>query len=97
MTKTQSAAIAAAIAAVLSLAGSSRATPPPETKKPAAGEKAVDRYEALPYRFIGPPGNRVSAVAGVPGDPNTCYAGGASGGVWKSTDAGVHWKPVLAS
>jgi hypothetical protein len=33
----------------------------------------ADPYAALAYRFIGPPGNRVSAVAGVPGDPNTYY------------------------
>ncbi|MFI5181255.1 MAG: sialidase [Thermoanaerobaculia bacterium] len=61
----------------------------------AAAEKPVDPYAALAYRFIGPPGNRVSAVVGVPGDPNVYYAGAASGGVWKSTDAGVHWKPVF--
>ncbi|HEV2063748.1 MAG TPA: sialidase [Thermoanaerobaculia bacterium] len=65
-----------------------RAAAPPETKPP-------DPYAALAYRFIGPPGNRVSAVAGVPGDPNTYYAGAASGGVWKSTDAGIHWRPVF--
>ncbi len=57
--------------------------------------KPADPYAALEYRFIGPPGNRVSAVAGVPGDLNTYYAGAASGGVWKSTDGGVHWKPVF--
>ena len=34
----------------------------------------------LPYRHIGPVGNRVSAVTGVPGDPNTYYFGAASGG-----------------
>ena len=33
-------------------------------------------------------GGRIAAVAGVPGDPNTYYAGAASGGVWKSTDGG---------
>ena len=71
------------------------AVPPLEAKKVAGEEKPVDRYAALPYRFIGPPGNRVSAVVGVPGDPNVAYAGAASGGVWKSTDAGVHWKPVF--
>src|SRR6266542_2172232 len=63
-------------------------------KKPS-DEKPPDPYAALAYRFIGPPGNRVSAVAGVPGDSNVCYAGGASGGVWKSTDGGIHWKPVF--
>src|SRR3981081_4600855 len=70
-------------------------TPPPAAKPAAeASEKRSGPFAELKYRFIGPPGNRVSAVAGVPGDPNTYYAGAASGGVWKSTDAGVHWKPV---
>ncbi len=67
-----------------------------DVKKTVVTEsKPPDPYEALPFRFIGPPGNRVSAVVGVPGDPNTYYAGAASGGVWKSTDAGTHWKPVF--
>ena len=55
----------------------------------------ADPYAALEYRFIGPPGNRVSAVVGVPGDPNTYYVGAASGGVWKSSDGGVHWRPIF--
>ncbi|HJW14333.1 MAG TPA: glycosyl hydrolase, partial [Thermoanaerobaculia bacterium] len=58
-------------------------------------EKTADPYAALKYRFIGPPGNRVSAVAGVPGDLNTYYAGAASGGVWKSSDGGINWTPVF--
>ncbi|MGH9402476.1 MAG: VPS10 domain-containing protein [Terriglobia bacterium] len=52
-------------------------------------------FGGLQYRFIGPGGNRVSAVVGVPGDLNVYYAGAASGGVWKSVDAGIHWKPVF--
>jgi hypothetical protein len=32
-------------------------------------------YRALRYRFIGPPGNRVIAVAGNPADPLTYYVG----------------------
>src|SRR5260221_7762025 len=50
---------------------------------------------ALRYRYIGPVGNRVASVAGVPGDFNTYYAGAASGGIWKSVDAGIHWRPIF--
>jgi photosystem II stability/assembly factor-like uncharacterized protein len=61
----------------------------------AAPEAKGGLFGALSYRYIGPPGNRVSAVVGVSGDPSTYYVGAASGGVWKSTDGGVHWKPVF--
>src|SRR5437879_7635478 len=48
------------------------------------------------FRFVGPRvGNRVAAIAGVPGDQSTYYAGAASGGVWKSTDGGNRWTPVF--
>ena len=42
-------------------------------------------------------GNRISAAAGIPGDPNTYYAGAASGGVWKSTDGAKNWTPIFDS
>src|SRR5437763_13709837 len=35
----------------------------------------------LKWRYIGPVGNRVASVAGVPGEPNVYYAGAASGGI----------------
>ena len=51
--------------------------------------------DALSFRFLGPVvGNRVAAIAGVPGDPSIYYAGAASGGVWKTTDGGIRWNPV---
>ncbi len=54
-----------------------------------------DTYRQLRWRFIGPEGNRFSAVSGVQGDPNVYYAGAASGGIYKTADGGVHWQPVF--
>ncbi|MCH7681577.1 hypothetical protein IID10_19810, partial [candidate division KSB1 bacterium] len=40
-------------------------------------------YEGLDYRMIGPyRGGRVTAVAGVPGNPPTLYFGSTGGGIW---------------
>ncbi|HXF96053.1 MAG TPA: hypothetical protein VNI61_08105, partial [Gemmatimonadales bacterium] len=66
-------------------------------RQPPAPARPLDTalYSQLRYRHIGPEGNRTSAVAGVPGDPSVYYAGAASGGVWKSTDGGIHWQPVF--
>ena len=53
------------------------------------------RFQALRWRSIGPyRGGRVTAVAGVPGQPNVYYFGATGGGVWKTDDAGVSWLPV---
>jgi uncharacterized repeat protein (TIGR01451 family) len=37
---------------------------------------------------------RVSALAVDPTNPNVVYAGAAGGGVWKTTDGGIHWTPL---
>jgi len=52
-------------------------------------------YQALTYRHIGPEGNRVIAIAGIPGNPDIIFTGAASGGIWKSTDGGLNWNPVF--
>jgi len=50
---------------------------------------------ALEWRFVGPfRGGRVTAVAGDAEDPLVFYFGSAHGGVWKTTDAGMHWRNV---
>ena len=54
-----------------------------------------DAYRQLHFRYIGPVGNRVSAVAGVAGHPLVYYAGSASGGIFKTTDAGATWNPIF--
>ncbi|HLZ93402.1 MAG TPA: hypothetical protein VKQ28_16980 [Candidatus Acidoferrum sp.] len=53
-------------------------------------------WKALTYRLIGPfRGGRVLAVAGVVGQDNTYYFGGVAGGVWRTTDGGLNWKPLF--
>ena len=50
----------------------------------------------MKWRQMGPfRGGRVVAVTGVAGDPTTWYFGAVAGGVWKSTDVGATWKPML--
>ena len=56
---------------------------------------AADTYSGLRWRYIGPEGNRFSAIAGVPGDPLTVYAGSASGGIFKTIDGGISWNPIF--
>ncbi len=51
-------------------------------------------YQSLRFRFLGPyRGGRSGAVAGVPGEPHTFYLG-ASGGLFKTTNAGETWNVV---
>ncbi|MCU1240549.1 MAG: hypothetical protein JWO71_1275 [Candidatus Acidoferrum typicum] len=53
-------------------------------------------WKALTYRLVGPfRGGRVLAVSGVVGEDNTYYFGGVAGGVWKTTDGGLNWKPIF--
>ena len=67
----------------------------------SAADEAARRLPHCPtrdpqFKFMGPAvGNRIASAAGVVGDPNTYYAGAASGGVWKSTDNGETFAPVF--
>ena len=52
-------------------------------------------YKEMKWRCIGPyRGGRVTAVAGIPSKPYTYYFGATGGGVWKTEDGGLNWKPV---
>lgn len=83
--RTREILLAALILAIARVAGESQGAPsiPAET------------FSALEWRHIGPEGNRFSAIAGVPGDPMVVYAGAASGGIYKTTDGGLNWRPVF--
>ena len=66
----------------------------------AQGVRTVEPslYAGLRWRNIGPfRGGRAIAVTGVAGDPRTFYFGAVGGGVWKTTNAGRTWTPVMDS
>src|SRR4029078_5469696 len=54
-----------------------------------------EQYKQLKFRYIGPVGNPLIRVSGIADNPNIYYAGAASGGIFKTTDAGAHWDPVF--
>jgi len=52
--------------------------------------------KGMKWRSIGPyRGGRVLAVTGIPGDPYTFYFGSVAGGVWRTTDGGLSWRPLF--
>src|SRR5262245_56718046 len=69
----------------------------PADRRPPTATASLDEKQlaGLQWRNVGPfRGGRVVAVAGVPDQPNVYYFGGTGGGVWKTTDGGIRWRPV---
>jgi photosystem II stability/assembly factor-like uncharacterized protein len=64
-----------------------------------AAEVEIDSntFGGLTARAIGPAsmGGRIAAIDATGPDPLTIYIGAAGGGVWKSSDAGLTFKPVF--
>ncbi len=61
------------------------------------GKAQTDVFKNLKFRNLGPAiaGGRVTSVVGIPGDPNIYYVGAASGGVFKTSNAGDTWDAVF--
>jgi photosystem II stability/assembly factor-like uncharacterized protein len=86
-----SAVLLTTIGSGLGAQGAPRVAPNPA---PASEADAIRR---LSWRSIGPANNagRISVVAGVPGDPNVYYVAGAAGGIIKTTNGGVTFRPIF--
>lgn len=67
----------------------------PQLQVTKAAPRDLGLYKALRWRLIGPyRGGRVTAVAGIPSQPLTYYFGATGGGVWKTEDGGLTWRPI---
>ena len=66
----------------------------PTFGQPMPPDKAL---KSLKWRAIGPAnmGGRVTAIAGIPGDPSTYYVAGADGGLFKTTNGGVTFEDLF--
>jgi hypothetical protein len=54
-------------------------------------------FGAIEARAIGPAitSGRIAAIDGVANDPRIVYVGAAGGGVWKTINAGISFKPIF--
>ena len=63
----------------------------------ALGQYETNQFSEIRGRSIGPAGmsGRVASIDVVPGNPNIIFVGASTGGVWRSDDGGLAWKPVF--
>ncbi|HMC60379.1 MAG TPA: hypothetical protein VKJ01_14410, partial [Candidatus Solibacter sp.] len=71
-----------------------QARPPVEPPPPPPNASTDPLLRGFEFRSIGPATmmGRVDDIAGSEKDPMIVYVGFATGGLWKSTDGGNHWK-----
>src|SRR5262245_47053637 len=68
----------------------------PIVSKTTAQQYNQNLFQSLQWRCIGPfRAGRTVGASGVPGQPNVFYIGVNNGGVWKTTDYGLTWRPVF--
>lgn len=66
---------------------------------PARAQVDFSKLSAMSARSIGPSGmsGRIGAVDFVEANPGIIYVGAATGGLWKTTNGGVTWTPIMDS
>jgi photosystem II stability/assembly factor-like uncharacterized protein len=66
-------------------------------KEASAASETALKLDGLKLRSIGPAltSGRISSIAVHPAAPRVWYVAAASGGVWKSANAGVTWQPIF--
>ena len=71
------------------------AAPPPAAKLVNASSDPL--LQGFSFRSIGPAVmmGRLDDIEGAEKDPMTMYIGFATGGLWKSTDGGNHWRSLF--
>ncbi|MGH9480096.1 MAG: WD40/YVTN/BNR-like repeat-containing protein, partial [Terriglobales bacterium] len=83
-----------ALATVCGLAAQGRA---PQVQRKPINISSNPLLAPFTFRSIGPAVmmGRLDDIVGSPQDPMTMYIGFATGGLWKSTDAGEHWTSLF--
>ena len=63
----------------------------------SAQKTGLSQFSKWKPRNLGPSGmsGRITAIDAVVDDPKTVYLGAASGGVWKTSNAGASWTSVF--
>jgi len=71
--------------------------PVPAAKPKAPAEPSAEKLAGLALRDLGPAltSGRVGDLAVSPADPDAWWVAAASGGVWKTANAGTTWTPVF--
>lgn len=72
-------------------------TPKLQAQKTDKAPGYFEHFEAIQPRSIGPAGmsGRITAIDVNPNNKDIIFAGAASGGVWRSKNGGIDWKPVF--
>ena len=62
-----------------------------------AQKVSLEQFKNLKPRNIGPAGmsGRITSIDAVHKNPAIIYVGAASGGIWKTENAGADWKPIF--